>query len=1145
MSFLSRRWLWLLLLPLILWSALRLEFDTEVLNLLPPESPAVHGLKLYQQHFSSARELVIALSAPNAEEAELAAGALAELLTETNLISQVTWRPPWLEHPKQAAELSAYLWLNQPPGIFGALTNRLLGPQVTETLIEAREQLAASFSPAEIGQLSYDPFNLLTPPVGDEFDRPEQSESFFASADGSFRIIMVRAADELPDYRACERWLRSVKETVESARAAGLISPEVIINYTGRPAFMTEIARGMGKDIKYSMLGTLAVILLLFWWVHRSWLPLLWLGALLALLLASTLALGGFLLGALNGVSAGFAAILLGLAVDYALVLYQEHRAAPERSVARIRRSVGPSIVWSAATTAGAFSILNFGGLPGLGQLGSLVALGVVLAAATILYGFLPPLVRASRKGSRSVPEPVSSGALSRFVAPRAVWGVSLLLIGSALAILWFQPPVLDRSPDPLRPHQSAAYATVEQIKAKLQHPNEPHWLVVEGKDDREMAGKLDQILPVLERARDDGAIASFMLPAGLWPHPEFQAANRAIARQLLEGQDQLRKAVLDQGFTAEALDATETIYAAWQQAIATDGVFHPDNELSRWFFDKFSARSEEKLLALGLVYPPDEAKDAAAHRVSEEAPALEHRPEWARDLPDDGVWLAGWDLLGSTVLEIVRRDIWRVLIPIFVLLLISLWLAFRRTTEIALSLATVALSIVCLQAFMSLVGWSWNLLNLMALPLLLGAGIDYSLHVQMALRRHHGSIARLRQTIGRALFLCAATTMAGFGSLTWSSNAGLASLGQVCATGIAFTFVIAVLLLPVWWRSLTMAPSSKSLAKSASEQSPVAGLQTPEVHAPSSWYRSKIWRVGVLAATVLPAGGALQLGRWLGVVYWSLNRRRRQTVVQNLLPAVDGNDLHKARALSRELFRQFACKLVDLWRYESGLPIDHLLENWQGWERLAQAQSSGRGVLLLTPHLGNWELGAPFLARRGVKLLVLTVQEPDPELTEARRASRARWGVETLVISQDPFAFLEVIRRLEAGATVALLTDRPPPSSAATVEMFGRPFAASMAAAELARATGCALFPVYVVRAAEGYRAAVLPEVSYDRAKLGSRAAREQLTQEIMRVFEPIIQKYLTQWYHFIPIWPLADRSIPPNPNIKQTSSALWPRQS
>src|SRR6185295_2050845 len=57
-----------------------------------------------------------------------------------------------------------------------------------------------------------------------------------------------------------------------------------------------------------------------------------------------------------------------------------------------IRRAIAPSIFWAAVTTIAAFLVLNFGGLPGLGQLGSLVGLGVALAACIMIFEFLPPL---------------------------------------------------------------------------------------------------------------------------------------------------------------------------------------------------------------------------------------------------------------------------------------------------------------------------------------------------------------------------------------------------------------------------------------------------------------------------------------------------------------------------------------------------------------------------------------------------------------------------------------------------------------------------------------------------------------------------------------------------------------------------------
>src|SRR5207245_5027872 len=122
-------------------------------------------------------------------------------------------------------------------------------------------------------------------------------------------------------------------------------------------------------------------------------------------------------------------------------------------------------------------------------------------------------------------------------------------------------------------------------------------------------------------------------------------------------------------------------------------------------------------------------------------------------------------------------------------------------------------------------------------------------------------------------------------------------------------------------------------------------------------------------------------------------------------------------------------------------------------------------------------EIGGALFVERGIPLLVLTQAEPEAELTALRQASRSRRGIETLVVGADAFAFVEIIKRLQAGATVALLVDRPPAATAITVELFGQPFAGSIAAAELARASGCAIVPGVIVRSATGYTATILPE--------------------------------------------------------------------
>jgi lauroyl/myristoyl acyltransferase len=279
------------------------------------------------------------------------------------------------------------------------------------------------------------------------------------------------------------------------------------------------------------------------------------------------------------------------------------------------------------------------------------------------------------------------------------------------------------------------------------------------------------------------------------------------------------------------------------------------------------------------------------------------------------------------------------------------------------------------------------------------------------------------------------------------------------------------------------------------------------------------VWRLGWAAARTLPLPVCLAAGTLAGMLYGALHRGRRRLVTENLSPLYPG-DPGAARRAARRLFRHFGRKVADLLRFEAGAPVENRFVALHDWERFEAVRRRGSGILLLTPHLGNWEIGAPLLVGRGVPLLVVTQAEPGSDLTELRRRARARWGVETLVIGQDAFAFVELIRRLQDGATVAMLVDRPPGPSGVEVEFCGRPFRASVAPAELARASGCALLGVYLVARDGGYAAHVLPEFEYDRAALGQRDARVALTARIMHAFEPIIRRHADQWFHFVPIW-------------------------
>ncbi len=1075
-----RRWIWVVLaVAVAVVGALRLRFDVDVLGLLPDAVPEVRGLAAYQRHFASGQQLILTVSGSDPTATADAARDLAlSLRAHTNLVRSAEWQAPWLEHPSDIPELLGWLWLNRSPGEFAAFADGLSADRLDATLAASRDTLATSLSPAELARVANDPLGFARLPGGGV---PEWagSDAGFAGADGTFRMVAVEPVGTSGNYRRAIRWLADVRGVVGAVPAVQ--SGAVRVRYTGGPSFAAEIATGMEGDFGSSVATTGLVIAALFWFAHRSWKPLLRLLAMLALTLVLALLAGGAVFGALNVVGLGFAAVLLGLVVDYGLVTHQERVAAPGLSPRELRHELAPALGWAAATTAGTFLALAFAGLPGLAQLGALVAIGIVLGAALMLWQFSQPLPTAAIPAV-SAPNP----APVRWYPRAALAATGLLFLAASIVLAVRRPPALDTSAAPLRPRQSEAYEAMEELSRRLLRAGDPAWVVVSGPDAATVASRMDAARARLGAARDAGIVREFVLPTDLWPNPGAAMTNRGVALGLSGRRDGIRDAALAAGFTTNAMTLADAVFRSWRrEPFPASASPWPTNATARWITRQAVARDGGEWFALGMV------------RLADDAPA----PALVADLARDHVWLTGWSLLGPALVRHVGGRVGWLTLGVGATLVGCLLLTFRRFREVALGLSALAFSGLLVLAAMRVAGWSWNLMSLVAIPLLLGTSVDSTIHVMLAMRRHAGNLRAVWRTTGRALLLCAGANLAGFGSLAFSSNAGLASLDLVCALGVTAVFFVSLALLPAWW-----------LASGGGDQ--------PSDDTPSSLYRTAWWRLALRLPRILPRPLLGHAAAAAALAYAAFRPERRRVVARNLLPWCGDDRRMAARAAWRN-FAAFGHKLADLWRYEAGIDVLPLVRPGAGWLTPDQVRAPGRGVLLVTVHLGNWEFGAPLLAKAGWPLLVLTAAEPAVGLTELRRDARARQGVRTLVVGNDPFAFVEVVRWLDGGGTVALLLDRATSGHAAPVSWCGRPFLASPAAAELARATGCVVVPVVLPRVGHGYEVRMLAPVEYDRQSLGNRAARAEFTGRILRAFEPAVRECPDQWFHFVPAWP------------------------
>jgi predicted exporter len=321
----------------------------------------------------------------------------------------------------------------------------------------------------------------------------------------------------------------------------------------------------------------------------------------------------------------------------------------------------------------------------------------------------------------------------------------------------------------------------MQELLRQFDRGQNPVLLLVEGSTEVEVRARLETLQDAVETARRDVPALKAELPLALWPSPDQQQVNRAAAHTLALRSNFYREAILEAGFNEAATQLAAGVFSSWQTQVTQPRVVWPESDSSRWLLSRVVGHTPEGWLALGAV---GGLSDADAARLAANA---------------EGVTACGWQMLGEALLDHVADRVGWLMAAMILTLAVCLRLTLRAWSMVLLGFASLAVGLVLLLAFMSLAGWRWNLMNLPALPLLLGAGVDYSIHVLHSLRRHGGDLSAMHRGMGRALLLCGGTTLAAFGSLAFSSNAGLGSLGQVCAVGVACVLVSTLYLMPAF----------------------------------------------------------------------------------------------------------------------------------------------------------------------------------------------------------------------------------------------------------------------------------------------------------------------------------------------------------
>ena len=758
----------------------RIGFNVDILKLLPQGLHQVKGLSLYLENFAHPDELIVTLKADDTVSAECATHAVAEALRkEPLLVRRAAESPPWERDPSQLSEFLAYLLVNQSPKRAAALAERLSAANAGMTAKASLEEMGETFSVRDMLLLGADPYRLASDLPGSDLLGGE-GQAGFVSPDGTFRAIYVTSAVAFRNYRETAEWLGTIRKLCSSALKK---TPSVRLGFTGEPAFVAEIATGMQRDMVTSAIGTLALITLLFWICYRRIVPLAWLLLLLLLVFLLSLATAGFLLDRLTAIGAGFASVMIGLSVDYGYFVYQ--RSLGHTGGCRsLRRDCLRNILWTAGTTAAAFFSLNFSSLPGLSQFGNMVGIGVCIGAAVML-GIYPPLTLRFRKREARAEAPTQRpvaypGRLIR--SGELLAGALVIALLGSLA--WKGFPKADFSPSLLRPRQSPAQQALEEFSKRLGGDREGRLnLVVSGANEEEVLSRLQGLDGKLEEARRRGDLKSFLSPLPVWPDRRNQQANMPILTGLLPSLPRLQQTLLEHGFNEEAFLLTSSVFGRIGEWNPLPPLLLPDNEASSWILERTIRHGNGSFLALGLLEALPGREGALTDSFSAE-----------------GIYPVSWEMLGRELGRAMPSEIMRISLALMGGILVILAFGLRSFRAVALFALTTVLVLACLAGAMSLLGMTWGFFNLAAVLLLLGTGTDYSILLLLALRRNGGDTRAARRELGTVILLCSISAAAGFASLAWAGNQGLAALGKTCALGLLLDAAVSYFLLPRAW---------------------------------------------------------------------------------------------------------------------------------------------------------------------------------------------------------------------------------------------------------------------------------------------------------------------------------------------------------
>jgi len=276
-------------------------------------------------------------------------------------------------------------------------------------------------------------------------------------------------------------------------------------------------------------------------------------------------------------------------------------------------------------------------------------------------------------------------------------------------------------------------------------------------------------------------------------------------------------------------------------------------------------------------------------------------------------------------------------------------------------------------------------------------------------------------------------------------------------------------------------------------------------------------------AATHLPESLGRGIFRGLGALAFRFSTGARDVVSANLAQVLGRPaDSPIVRAAVRESFDRYAVFWHETFRIRvlDEREFDSRVSS-EGVERVHEAIDEGRGAIVVSAHLGNWDVVASWAARlRGFRVMAVTEALRPKRLMDLFTRHREELGISVVTLEDGTEALRKLRKHLEGNGVVAIVADRDLSGKGVKVEMFGRPLQLPAGPAYLSLVTGAPIVCISSVSYGGRWRFRVgeylRTEPTGDR-----RADIQALTEAMASELERAISAFPTEWHMFQPAWP------------------------